>query len=51
MPLKEHYGGHGAKVMKSTQKTYKGKNKAKSVFYATENKRKASGSGGMKVKM
>lgn len=40
MPLSKHYGGHGEKVMKSMMKTY-GPEKAKEVFYATENKRKA----------
>jgi len=39
MPLSKHYSGHGKKVMRKMKKTY-GK-KAKEVFYATENKRKA----------
>ena len=37
MPLSKHYGGHGLEVFKSMIKTY-GKDKAKDVFYATENK-------------
>lgn len=39
MPLSKHFGGHGAKVMSSMRKTY-GPEKAKQVFYATENARK-----------
>ena len=41
MPLSAHYGGKGAKVMKSMVGTY-GAKKAKRVFYATENKRKSN---------
>ena len=37
MPLSKHYGGHGSEVMESMKKTY-GPEKAKRVFYATENK-------------
>jgi hypothetical protein len=40
MPLTAHFGGHGKEVMSSMEKTY-GPKKAKEVFYATENKRKA----------
>lgn len=40
MPLSEHYGGSGEKVMKSMMKTYKSKKTAKRVFYATEKKQK-----------
>lgn len=39
MPLSEHFKGHGEKVMASMQKQY-GTEKAKRVFYATENARK-----------
>jgi len=39
MPLSKHFGGKGAEVMSSMKKTY-GPEKAKEVFYATENKRK-----------
>lgn len=39
MPIQEYFGGHGRKVMASMKKTY-GPEKAKSVFYATENKMK-----------
>jgi hypothetical protein len=38
MPLNKHYGGHGDEVMSSMTKTYGKGKKAKSVFYATENK-------------
>ena len=61
MPISKHFGGKGAEVMASMNETYKDPAKAKSVFYATENKRKAKkkkpapmpmsgGSGGMAVK-
>ena len=39
MPLSKYYSGHGSEVMQKMQKKY-GKKKAKSVFYATSNKRK-----------
>ena len=39
MPLSKHYSGHGSEVMQNMIKKY-GKKKAKSVFYATSNKRK-----------
>lgn len=39
MPVSKHYSGHGTEVMKAMLKTY-GKEKAKRVFYATENKKK-----------
>ena len=38
MPLAKHYGGHGKKVMLAMRKTYGDDEKAKRVFYATENK-------------
>ena len=41
MPRSAHYGGKGAKVMKSMVDTY-GAKKAKRVFYATEKKRKSN---------
>ena len=41
MPVSEHYGGEGKKVMRSMMKTYPDPKKAKEVFYATENARKA----------
>ena len=44
MPLSKHFGGHGDEVMASMSKTYKNPKKAKSVFYATENKMKSKGS-------
>ena len=40
MPPSKHYGGQGEKVMRSMRKTY-GPEKAKRVFYATENKGKS----------
>ncbi len=40
MPISKHFGGNGAEVMKSMTKTY-GADKAKSVFYATENSMKS----------
>ena len=43
MPLSKHYKGHGAEVMASMLKTYKNPEKAKRVFYATENKQKGMG--------
>ena len=39
MPLSEHYGGKGAKIMSAMKNKY-GSEKGKQVFYATENKRK-----------
>jgi len=39
MPLSEHFGGKGAKVMSAMKNKY-GVEKGKRVFYATENKRK-----------
>ena len=57
MPLNKHFGGHGSDVMSSMKKTY-GPSKAKSVFYATDNKQKkakpktpAMRMGGMNVGM
>ena len=43
MPYGKHYSGKGEKVMASMKKQY-GPEKAKEVFYATENKRKKKGS-------
>jgi len=40
MPISKHYGGHGDEVMSSMKKTYGDSEKAKRVFYATENARK-----------
>jgi hypothetical protein len=40
MPVREHYKGHGEEVMSAMRKTYKDPEKAKRVFYATENARK-----------
>ena len=40
MPVAKHFEGHGAAVMASMQKTY-GPEKAKRVFYATEQARKS----------
>jgi len=37
MPISKYFHGKGKKVMKSMKKTY-GKEKGKSVFYATANK-------------
>ena len=45
MPLSKHYGGAGEKVMKSMRKTYHDPEKAKEVFYATENARKKNAKG------
>lgn len=42
MPLSKHFGGMGEKVMTAMEKTY-GPDKAKKVFYATENKQKSKG--------
>ena len=45
MPIEKYYQGHGDEVMSSMKKTYKnkgGEKKAKEVFYATANKRKAN---------
>lgn len=39
MPLGKHYSGHGDEVMNAMRKEY-GMDKAKMVFYATENKMK-----------
>ena len=41
MPMSEHFGGSGKKVMASMKKTYGSEKKAKAVFYATENKMKS----------
>ena len=38
MPLSKHYGGHGAEVMADMKNRYG--DRAKGIFYATENKRK-----------
>lgn len=38
MPVSAYFGGHGSDVMSSMKKKY-GKNKGKSVFYATANKK------------
>lgn len=38
-PLKNYFGGKGAKVMSAMKKTY-GAKKARTVFYATANKKK-----------
>lgn len=40
MPINKHFGGHGSEVMDSMKETYKDPDKAKRVFYATENARK-----------
>jgi len=43
MPIDKYFGGHGEEVMASMKTTYANKGgakKAKSVFYATANKRK-----------
>jgi hypothetical protein len=37
VPISKYFGGHGKEVLASMNKTY-GPKKAKSVFYATENK-------------
>ena len=42
MPIDKYYGGHGEEVMANMKKQY-GADKGKSVFYATENKRKNKG--------
>jgi hypothetical protein len=42
MPLSKHYGGHGRKVWASMVKQY-GEDRAKQIFYATENARKSKG--------
>ena len=44
MPLAKCYSGYGSEVMNKMSKKY-GKKKAKSVFYATENKRKGKHKG------
>jgi hypothetical protein len=41
MPVSKHFGGHGGEVMAAMKKTYGG-DKAKKVFYATENKAKSA---------
>ena len=41
MPLSKHYGGRGAKVMRSMKETYPSEKKAEQVFYAAENKRRS----------
>jgi len=41
MPLSKHFGGHGEEVMKDMRKRYG--SRAKSIFYATENKQKKKG--------
>jgi hypothetical protein len=41
MPLNTHFKGKGEQVMKSMVKEY-GSTKGKSVFYATDNKRKSA---------
>jgi hypothetical protein len=40
MPISKHFGGHGQEVMTNMKKEY-GAEKAKQVFYATDNKRKS----------
>lgn len=40
MPISKYFGGHGDEVMASMKETYGDTAKAKSVFYATANKRK-----------
>lgn len=45
MPISKYFKGHGDEVMQSMKKTYKDPKKAKSVFYATANKRKQKPSG------
>lgn len=42
MPLSKYFSGGGEKVMNNMKKEY-GKDKAKSVFYATANKKKKHG--------
>lgn len=39
MPVSEHFGGKGEKVMRSMKKKY-GEKEGKSIFYATDNKNK-----------
>jgi hypothetical protein len=41
MPISRHYQGHGAEVMSAMKRTYGDGEKAKRVFYATEQKRKS----------
>jgi hypothetical protein len=41
MPIGKHYGGHGEEVMANMVKEY-GADKAKAIFYATENKKKTA---------
>ncbi len=41
MPIGRYFSGKGEKVMASMRETYKDPKKAKQVFYATANKRKA----------
>lgn len=40
MPIGKYFHGHGNEVMADMKKTYSDPKKAKSVFYATANKRK-----------
>lgn len=44
MPINKHYAGHGDEVMSSMKRTYGDSEKAKRVFYATENKNKKKSS-------
>ena len=48
MPVSKHYEGHGAEVMSAMKRTYGDTEKAKRVFYATENKRKSGKKKGKK---
>ena len=41
MPISKYFGGHGREVMKSMKEEY-GEEKGRKIFYATDNKRKAS---------
>lgn len=43
MPLSEHYQGAGAKVMANMRRQYGNTEKAKRIFYATEQARKRDG--------
>lgn len=40
MPLSKHFSGHGEEVMENMRRQYGDTEKAKRVFYATENARK-----------
>jgi hypothetical protein len=42
MPLNKHFAGHGAEVMAAMKRTYGDTAKAKSIFYAKDNKNKAA---------